>query len=517
MAITWRNIEAPDLRGVGALMGQANAGITNMGNAFQTALTDWNTNQQKKVDEQKTQNTDAFLNNLYANYNSPEALKAAISSGEFGRQIAGYGANIDSAKVRGAPEALLGSRQQQALTGMEFDNKVIANADAPTQALYQANALKGTPEALAENEALMQQLNPINRGAAAAFGFDAEGKWINRRNTQASEGRAGEKHLSDLNKTANDIEISKSNAKATMMNAVTNSSQAATAARSASIRDQLGMRTLRDLDKADNAEEYLSKADSEYRKKQNTESDKLHKAAADYGIAIPLDAAGRPNWTRLDEGAENQLSILAKTNGINSSLAMGGDTAVRQLFLDDAASKFGARAARAAAANMGDSFNSGPVKAHGADAAREAAQAKAREESNDVLKARFGNYSNASNAGEARKTVATALKEAGVTGDNLTKYTAQAMEAYQPYEVNGKVIYPGVEELANFAIENANWSIFNPGSWFEGAAGRSRFGNPANLKGLAQQAANTENIKKLKAASGGYNPTAATRKDKERQ
>ena len=63
MAITWRNIEAPDLRGVGALMGQANAGITNMGNAFQTALTDWNTNQQKKVDEQKTQNTDAFLNN----------------------------------------------------------------------------------------------------------------------------------------------------------------------------------------------------------------------------------------------------------------------------------------------------------------------------------------------------------------------------------------------------------------------------------------------------------------------
>ena len=334
MAITWRNIEAPDLRGVGALMGQANAGITNMGNAFQTALTDWNTNQQKKVDEQKTQNTDAFLNNLYANYNSPEALKAAISSGEFGRQIAGYGTNIDSAKVRGAPEALLGSRQQQALTGMEFENKSIANADAPTQALYQANALKGTPEALAENEALMQQLNPRNRGAAAAIGFDAAGKLIDRGITQATEGRNVLAAQSKLETEANQRQTSMMGAQAQQMQARAAAASAASAASVNALRARELNDNWNDKQTIKQAEMSLTRAAANQAELTKEHSSNLDSVAARVP-GVPYNKDGSINMAAMTPEVMKDVRDAAGRMKLPIDAAFGTDTAAKNAFIKE--------------------------------------------------------------------------------------------------------------------------------------------------------------------------------------
>ena len=111
--ITWRNVDAPDLRGSAGLMGVSQAGINEGFKQLQGVL-----QQQQKVDEAnwdqvKKNNTDAFLNRL-ASTKTPEEMAALQSSGELGQMLTNFGAQVDASAARAAQDNRMGILQGRA-------------------------------------------------------------------------------------------------------------------------------------------------------------------------------------------------------------------------------------------------------------------------------------------------------------------------------------------------------------------------------------------------------------------
>lgn len=132
MPITWRNVEAPDVRG--ALLGLTaanqsfNAGFDKIGEVLkqreQMATDNWN--------QQKVNNTQLALDEL-RKYRTPEEYQAAMQSGELDRLTQGMGAQVDAAAVRNAEETRLPFLQQRVVAENAFNAAKDAEADRPIQ------------------------------------------------------------------------------------------------------------------------------------------------------------------------------------------------------------------------------------------------------------------------------------------------------------------------------------------------------------------------------------------------
>ena len=128
--ITWRNVDAPDTRG--ALLGMAaagqsiNTGFDKLGEVLkqreQQAEQNWN--------QQKTNNTQAFLNEI-GKFRTPEEYQAALASGELDQMRQGFGAQVDANAVRAAEEGRLATLQQRSLINSEFQDKSTDRAQLP--------------------------------------------------------------------------------------------------------------------------------------------------------------------------------------------------------------------------------------------------------------------------------------------------------------------------------------------------------------------------------------------------
>ncbi len=129
-AITWRNVDAPDTRG--ALLGMAaagqsiNTGFDKLGEVLkqreQQAEQNWN--------QQKTNNTQAFLDEI-GKYRTPEEYQAALASGQLDQLRQGFGAQIDAPTTRAAEEARLPFLQQRVTTANAFNASQDAEIDRP--------------------------------------------------------------------------------------------------------------------------------------------------------------------------------------------------------------------------------------------------------------------------------------------------------------------------------------------------------------------------------------------------
>ena len=148
--ITWRNVDAPDLRGSAGLLGVSQMGINEGFKQLQGVL-----QQQQKVDEAnweqvKKNNTDAFLNRL-ASTETPAEMAALQSSGELGQMLSGFGAQVDANAARAAQDNRMGILQGRAEQDIRYKNAAQAAKDDPVLSRLNALALQDPINALIES------------------------------------------------------------------------------------------------------------------------------------------------------------------------------------------------------------------------------------------------------------------------------------------------------------------------------------------------------------------------------
>ena len=161
--ITWRNVDAPDLRGASSMLNLAqhgfNSGFDQLNNVLRTeqATTDANW----KV--QRDNNTQAFLNSINQ-YRTPEEYQAALASGAL--NAGQYGAQIDQAAVRSALDGRLSVLQDRTVKANQF-------ADQAQERNAQPIVDRLNTMALSEDKAVRQS-------AKEALGIYAENDMVPR-------------------------------------------------------------------------------------------------------------------------------------------------------------------------------------------------------------------------------------------------------------------------------------------------------------------------------------------------
>ena len=176
MPITWRNIESDTIRGAAGLMEVARRAFNDGIGNFKGIVDDKNELNQANWDQQKANNTNAFLDRL-AQYKTPEELAAAQASGELQALRQQYGGQVDATAIRGAEAnaAEMLMKRIGATREYEDGNLVFNNQDA-------INRLRGV-FATGDQTAIKQgmaELDQQNYGSAEEALISAAG---NRSNT----------------------------------------------------------------------------------------------------------------------------------------------------------------------------------------------------------------------------------------------------------------------------------------------------------------------------------------------
>lgn len=175
--ITWRNIEAPDFRGAGALVQAAGGSLNAMTGAFQKAIADVQAGELAAKNTRIADNTNEFMNSLYANYRDPASLQAAMADGSIAKAMAGFGKEIDFNAVRGAADTRLNQQMQQA-TAIRTDQQAALKAQqAPLLGQYAAAVRSGDT---LKAQAIAAQLDPTSLDQASKMQFDTNGELLNR-------------------------------------------------------------------------------------------------------------------------------------------------------------------------------------------------------------------------------------------------------------------------------------------------------------------------------------------------
>jgi len=130
MAITWRNVDAPNTGASISLFHQAGQSLNNGFNGLKDVLSQYQTQEKANWDSGKEQNTQAALDRL-SQVRTPEEMEALLASGQLRQELTKYGAQIDRSAVRNALDTRGDFLRQQATNRMAYDNQAQDNADAP--------------------------------------------------------------------------------------------------------------------------------------------------------------------------------------------------------------------------------------------------------------------------------------------------------------------------------------------------------------------------------------------------
>lgn len=130
MAITWRNVDAPNFTGANLLLRDAGDRISTGFEGFRKVFDENTQSQQKALEQTKNYNTGQFLDRL-AGYRDPAALEAAIQSGEINQLRQQFGAMINQDQVRNAVDERGAFLRKDATERMSFENTAQDHKDAP--------------------------------------------------------------------------------------------------------------------------------------------------------------------------------------------------------------------------------------------------------------------------------------------------------------------------------------------------------------------------------------------------
>lgn len=221
-AITWRNVTGSDDNGALRNLLAASQGVGNAFGGLQQVVQNFEAADRANLERTRADNTATFLDQLQSRYTTPEALQAAIQSGEVDALRAGFGKVIDRNATRGAAESRLTNLRQAGLAERQFSNQVAQDEANPIMQRAKALALQGD---LAGAQALTEQVDPRFQGTAAQGVFDANRSRVGFDQDQTrfqwagnEEVRKGEQHKSTLATQAAQREASAASSAASRAN-----------------------------------------------------------------------------------------------------------------------------------------------------------------------------------------------------------------------------------------------------------------------------------------------------------
>jgi hypothetical protein len=129
--ITWRTVNGPSLAEAARPMEMAGVSINSGFDKLQNILQQREQMEIANANAKRNSNTQTFLDQLYAQYKTPEALAAAQAAGDVDRLQANFNGLIDKAAVRGAADSRLATLRDQTLKGQEFGDKQQQLKDRP--------------------------------------------------------------------------------------------------------------------------------------------------------------------------------------------------------------------------------------------------------------------------------------------------------------------------------------------------------------------------------------------------
>lgn len=126
--ITWRNVEASDLRGAASMLHLAGNSINSGFDKLNQVLQNEQATAEANWKQGKENNTQAFLNSINQ-YRTPEEYQAALASGALSTNQ--YGAQIDQAAARSALDGRLAILQDRAVKAGQFEDQQKAREAKP--------------------------------------------------------------------------------------------------------------------------------------------------------------------------------------------------------------------------------------------------------------------------------------------------------------------------------------------------------------------------------------------------
>lgn len=197
--ITWRNVEAPDLRGAASMLQLANNGFNSGFDKLNQVLQNEQATAEANWKVQRDNNTQAFLNSINQ-YRTPEEYQAALASGVL--DTGKYGAQIDQAATRSALDGRLAVLQDRAVKAGQFEDQQKAREAKPIVDQLSMMALSDDKDVRASAKAA---LTPYMEAGMLPNGAELAGKirMADRQNTEWNQAdtkfvREGEKHSSDM-------------------------------------------------------------------------------------------------------------------------------------------------------------------------------------------------------------------------------------------------------------------------------------------------------------------------------
>ena len=128
--ITWRNVTGPSLAEASRPLDSAARLFLGGMDSFNNVLQKQEVVDKANWQQQKENNTNEFLNQVYAAH-GPEGFKALQDSGQLQQMIAGFGAQIDQAKAREVMDTRMGTLQKKEQDSWAYQNAALDHQEAP--------------------------------------------------------------------------------------------------------------------------------------------------------------------------------------------------------------------------------------------------------------------------------------------------------------------------------------------------------------------------------------------------
>ena len=317
--ITWRNVNDSGTDSALRSLMAASSGVGNAFGALQGVVKDVEAADKVAFEQSKERNTNSFLDALQSRYTTPEAMQAAIASGEAEQFRQSFGNKINSSATRGAADARLTNLRQQGLADMQYNNQVADDADQAALSQAQAAALRGDPQA----QQFVDRVSARNQGKAAKTLFDAENALFGQTVAKNSESRAGEKHSSDL-KTA----------EAQRASAFASAAASRASAANSAVRTQLAQVELGDAQNARQFQKMLQGDIQQHQRQTAIDKQQIREIAKANPMMAPLDKNGELDLNRMNQGQRDSFEAMLNNNKLSLNTYLGSDTNAAQRSVD---------------------------------------------------------------------------------------------------------------------------------------------------------------------------------------
>lgn len=446
MAITWRNVQGGDSAGALRNLLSAGAGVTAGFDALRGVVQDADVIGRQQFEQQKVTNTNEFLDSLQARYQTPEALQAAIASGEVNELRQAFGRNIDAGAVRGAADTRLANLRQQGTAGRQYENQVLDDRDQTVLSRAAALALQGDPAAAQE----LANVSDRNKGKGAQILFNAEKDRFGFATDQEKE--------KDRNVT-HDLSLRQGESQIQANNASMAASRAATAA--SNLRTQIGQMDLNERQEARGFQKGIEAEVRAHQARANENKNVLRDLARANPSLFPMKD-GEVNLNGMNQGQREAADSLLKTKGLAPlNEIMSGDTRAQENLLAKLANQGAPLSMIESVRKNGDWFNTSkpaPVGNDAVNALQKEAQKKVFEQ--HTFDAAGGIPTKASDFTEVMKVIGPSIPKEN--GDLIKRAVA---DYYKDggVEIEGVKRYLPANVIAQVVqAQHDTWSGFVP-------------------------------------------------------